>query len=355
MSRESRLAMSAGSLLVLGYCVINSTKSVLEGALVQNLSPEFVAFNSFVVAQAFYFLTLRDKRALKAVVKRCLPDVLMLNVSTAVCWIAVLYAFTVFEPAMANSMIIGLGPTITIVLGLKLRAGTRVLPLELLAAGTMLAAMGYLLAVAWGGESAIGDLPPGKLVFGVVACVLTSVSLSGVTHYTKRLGEAGMSVREMMATRFVVLIVATFVLLVTRGSFGPYSPGNVAAILAISVVGVIVSLYLLQQGIVRTEPITVSMLFGTNLLITYAVQFLDPRLHQSHDTFYGVLVLSLAMCLGTWARRHSRKRDAESPAREPAADTGAEPGPRADRPSTASVPAARAGRREDAGETAPRS
>lgn len=307
MSPSRRLTLAASPLLVLAYCVINSTKSVFEGALVQDLSPEFIAFNSFVVAQAFYFFTLRDKQELKSVVRRCLSDVIMLNISTAVCWIAVLYAFIVFEPAMANSMIIGLGPTITIVLGYKLRPGTKVLPLELVAAGAMLAAMGYLLAMASKGSSAIGDVPTGKLVFGVVACVLTSISLSGVTYYTKRLGDAGMSVRQMMASRFVVLIVATLAILVFRDSFAVYSPGNVGAILAISVIGVIVSLYLLQQGIVRTEPITVSMLFGTNLVITYVVQFFDPRLQQSEDTFFGVLALSAAMCLGTWARWHAGK------------------------------------------------
>ncbi|GAA2942947.1 MULTISPECIES: DMT family transporter [Streptomyces] len=316
MSSSRRLALAAGPLLVLGYCVINSTKSVFEGALVQNLSPEFIAFNSFVVAQAFYFFTLRDKGQLKDVIRRCLPDVVMLNVSTAVCWIAVLYAFTVFEPAMANSVIIGLGPAVTIVLGFKLRPGTKALPLELAAAGGMIVAMAYLVVTASSGDSAIGDVPTGKLVFGIVMCVLTTISLSGVTYYTKRLGDAGMSVRQMMASRFVVLIVATFVILVVRGSFGAYSLGNVGAILAISLVGVIISLYLLQQGIVRTEPITVSMLFGTNLVITYIVQFVDPRLHQSQDTLYGVLAISLAMCLGTWARWRAGRRDADEPGQD---------------------------------------
>ncbi|MER5553535.1 EamA/RhaT family transporter [Streptomyces sp. NPDC002793] len=316
MSSSRRFALAAGPLLVLGYCVINSTKSVFEGALVQDLSPEFIAFNSFLVAQAFYFLTLRDKRELRDVIRRCLPDVVMLNLSTAVCWIAVLYAFTVFEPALANSMIIGLGPAVTIALGFKLRPGTKALPLELVAAGGMIAAMVYLLVTAYQGESAIGEVPTGQLVFGIVMCVLTTISLSGVTYYTKRLGDAGMSVRQMMASRFVVLVVATFVLLVVRDSFGPYSPGNVGAILAISLVGVIISLYLLQQGIVRSEPITVSLLFGTNLAITYVVQYVDPRLHQSQDTLYGVLAISLAMCLGTWARWRVGRRGAEKPGQD---------------------------------------
>ncbi|GIJ26347.1 hypothetical protein Vqi01_15090 [Micromonospora qiuiae] len=301
MSR-SRNAPILGTLLVLGYCVINSTKSVFEGSLVQHLSPEFIAFNSFVIAQGFYFLICRDKKALLATVRRCLPDVIALNVATMVSWVAVLYAFTVFEPAMANSVILGLVPSITIALGFKLRPGVRALRLEVVAALGMLAAMVFLVAAAWHGSSAIGELPKGDLAAGLVYCVLTSFALSAITYFTKRLGDRGMSVQQMMASRFGVLILATLGLLIVRDSFDPYTPRNIGAILLISIVGVIISLYLLQAGIVRTEPITVSMLFGTNLLITYVAQFLDPRLQPSTTTFVGVLVLSAAMCLGAWAR-----------------------------------------------------
>ncbi len=314
----SRFAPFLGTLLVLGYCVINSTKSVFEGSLVQHLSPEFIAFNSFVLAQAFYFLICQDKRALLATIRRCLPEVIALNVSTMVCWVAVLYAFTVFEPAMANSVILGLVPSITIALGFKLRPGVRVLRLELVAALGMLAAMSFLVAAAWTGSSAIGDLPPDDLAAGLIYCVLTSFALAAVTYFTKRLGDKGMSVPQMMASRFGVLIVATLGLLIARNSFGAYTPRNIGAILLISIVGVIISLYLLQAGIVRTEPITVSMLFGTNLIITYVAQSFDPRLHQSTTTFIGVMVLSAAMCLGAWARwRHDRN----NPPHEVSAET----------------------------------
>ncbi|MFG2863476.1 DMT family transporter [Streptomyces sioyaensis] len=305
----NRRAAFMGPLLVLGYCVLNSMKSVLEGALVQNLSPEFLVFNSFVIAQAFYFFTLRDKRALKDAVRRHLPDVVMLNISSAVCWIAVLYAFTVFEPAVANSLINGLVPALTILLGIKLRPGTKALPLEIVAAAAILAGMGFLLSAASRGASATGNVSGGELVFGVVVCVLASTSLAGITYYTKRLGDAGMPVPQILASRFVFLIVATFVLMLARGSFGTYTPQSIGAIFAISVFGVIISLYLLQQGIMRTEPITVSMLFGTNLVITYVAQFLDPRLHQSQHTFIGILILSAAMSLGTWGRWRAGKRD----------------------------------------------
>ncbi|WP_197361092.1 EamA/RhaT family transporter, partial [Streptomyces clavuligerus] len=317
MIPSDRRAALVGPLFVLGYCVINSLKSVLEGSLVQSLSPEFIVVNSFALAQAFYLLTLPDKRGLLADVRRCLSDVVMLNISTAVCWLAFLYAFTVLEPAVVNALINGLVPAITILLGFRLRPGVKALPLEIAAAAGMLAAMGFLLLAAFRGSSAIGEISGGALVFGVVVCVFASTSLSGITYYTKRLGEAGMTVRQILATRFVLLLVSTPVLLVAREGYETYTPRNVLAILAISLVGVIVSIYLLQQGIMRTEPITVSMLFGTNLLITYIAQFLDPRLHQSGETLVGVLVLSAAMCLGTWGRWRAGAAGPAAPATTP--------------------------------------
>ncbi|MEU0603867.1 EamA/RhaT family transporter [Streptomyces sp. NPDC006393] len=306
MTSSDRWAPAAGPALVLGYCVINSAKSVLEGALVQDLSPEFLALNAFLLAQLFYFVVCRDKRALVVAVRRNWADLLAFNVSTTVSWVAVLYAFTVFEPVVANSVIIGLIPSLTILIGKGLRPGTRALPLELFAAGCVLCAMGFLLTTSWSGSSAVGGVSTAELVFGVTACVLTAVAVVGNTFFTKRLSEGGMTVPQMMASRFVLLIVTTFVVMTVRDSAAPYTAGTLTAIAAIGCVGVIISLYLLQQGIVRTEPITVSMLFGTNLAITYVVQFFDPRLHQSATSLIGTAALCLSICLGAWARMRNR-------------------------------------------------
>jgi drug/metabolite transporter (DMT)-like permease len=304
-SPKLKVIALAGPLLVLAYGLINSAKSVLEGALVQRISPEFLALNTFFLAQAFYLLACRDRRRLRAVVQRCLPDVLGYNVSTTISWLAVLYSFTVLEPVVANSIITGLIPSLTILVGRKMRPGTKPLRLEVVAAVGVLTAMVYLAWESWRGTSGTGGLTLGGLLFGLAACALTAAAVAGNTFYTKRLGEAGMTVGEMMTCRFVLLILTTLVIVGIRGSAAPYSGQNILAILLISLVGVIISLYLLQMGIVRTEPITVSMLFGANLVITFAIQFFDPRLPQSAHTFLGVLSLAGFMAIGAWARYRS--------------------------------------------------
>lgn len=311
----ARRAAVAGPLLVLGYCLINSTKSVLEGALVQRMSPEFLAFNTFVIAQGFYLVVCRDKRALVAAVHRNRRDLGWLNLSTAVSWVAVLYAFTVFEPVVANSIIIGLAPSFTILLGFWIRPDARPIRLEVIAALGMLTAMVYLTVISWVGSSAVGELSGGEIAFGLAACVSTSIALSGVVVFTKRLTTAGMTVSQVMASRFVLLLAGTLTILLIRGSFSPYSLNNVLVILLVASVGVILSLHLLQMGIARTEPVTVSMLFGTNIVITYVTQFLDPRLDQSWQVFLGMTVFTLCVCLGTWAR--SRASAPAAPAAEP--------------------------------------
>lgn len=314
----SKSAVGAGLLLVLAYCLINSTKSVFEAALVQHLSPEFIAFHSFLLAGIFFFAVCRNKRALFAAVRSSWTDVLAFNITTTVSWLAVLYAFTVFEPVVANSVILGLIPSITILLGLVMRPGTKVLGLEVTSAIGVLFAISLLVVVTWSGSSATGGITPGGFALGLTACALTSAAVAGNTFYTKRLNEAGMSVPQMMASRFVLIVILALGLLLARESFAPYTPNTVGAVVLIGVVGVIISLYLLQQGIVRTEPITVSLLFGVNVVITYVIQFFDPRLDQSAFSFAGVVLLSLSMCLGAWGRwRHERAKERSREPRSP--------------------------------------
>lgn len=338
--------LAAGPLLVLCYCVINSIKVVVEGALIQDLTPEFLAFHVFLVAQLFFLGACRDVRALVGSVRRAWAPMLVFNVTTAVSWLAVLYALTVFEPVVANSIIIGLVPSISIVMSLRLQ-GTRVVRWELIAALGVLGSLVYLSTVAWSGSSAIGDISTAGFLFGLLMCLLTAVAVVGNTFCTKRLSASGMSVSQMMACRFVLLIVLTYVLLLTRDSFAPYTAANIGTVLAISALGVIVSLYLLQQGIVRTEPNTVSLLFGTNLLITYAVQLFDPRLEQSWATLTGVLLLTVSMVAGVWARMRDSAGEAGVDT-APAATDGNAPATTGTGPEQSKTPATLPERAHDA-------
>jgi drug/metabolite transporter (DMT)-like permease len=308
MTLPRSLVPLLGPLCVLAFCVINAVKAVFEGALVQHISPEFLALNYFLLAQLVYLMSHSDKRRLVASVRRNLSDVIAFNLTTALSWLAVLYALATFEPVVVNSIITGLVPSLTIVLGGWLRPGTRPLQLEVLAALGMLATMGYLVVISFRGSSAVGQLSTAEWTFGIFSCGVTAAAVAGNTHYTKRLSEAGMTVREMMACRFVLLIIASAVILTLRHSATAYTPSLVLVYLVLAVFGVLFALHVLQIGITHTEPITVSLLFGTNLTLTFLSQYFDPRLHQSAETLYGVLALTAFVVLGPWARYRLERR-----------------------------------------------
>ncbi|MGW1196728.1 EamA/RhaT family transporter [Streptomyces sp. NPDC002536] len=299
-------ATRLGPLLVLAYCVVNGAKSVFEGALVHRLSPEFLAFNAFLCAQLWFLWLCRDRRSLLVAVRRSLGDVVAYNIATAVSWLAVLYAFTELEPAVTNSLVVGLVPVGTMALGTRMRAGTRVLPGEKAAAAGLLASMAVLAALAWHDRGGGGSMS--GFAVGLAGCVLTAVAVACCTHCTKRLAEAGMSVSEMMATRFVLLLLACPVLMWARDGYGTYRDGGLVLWSLVNGVAVIVALYLLQQGIVRTEPLTVSFLLAANLVVTYAFQFLDPSLDQSWPTFAAVLAVTAFVVLGVRARTGTSAR-----------------------------------------------
>ncbi|MFB7505318.1 EamA/RhaT family transporter [Streptomyces broussonetiae] len=317
-----RAGTLVGPLLVLSYCVANSVKSVVEGRLVQDISPEFYAFNAFFVIQVLYLALCRDHRALLAAVRRCLPDVLAYNVTTTLSWVAVLYALRVFEPAVTNSLIVGMVPVLTILIGGRLRPQARPSRTEVLSSLGVLASMGYLAAMTLTGSSGTGSVSAGGFVLGVVASVVTAAAVAGNTFYTKRLGEAGMKPGQMMACRFPLLLVSTLVLFLVRGSAAPYSAVNVTLFLVLGL-GVAGTLLLLQVGITRTEPMTVSLLFGSNLILTFAIQFFDPRIDQSVHTLIGVLLLTGFILWGSLSGvRQAAGADREPPrAPAPATDT----------------------------------
>jgi drug/metabolite transporter (DMT)-like permease len=307
MRSGDRLALVSGPVCVLTFCLINAVKSVFEGALVQHISPEFLAFNYFVLAQVIYFGLYRDKRQLAAVVRRCHRDVLAFNVTTALSWLAVLYALVAFEPVVVNSLITGLVPSLTILLGLKLRPGAVPRRIEVVAAAGVLATMVYLAAVSLQGSSGLGRLRLSEWTLGVAACLVTAAAVAGNTHFTKRLSEAGMTVPAMMASRFPLLLVASAVIITVRGSATPYSPELTLTFIGLAVIGVFGALHVLQVGISRTEPTTVSLLFGSNLILTFLFQYFDPRVRQSALTLAGVLVLTAFIVLGARTRNRANR------------------------------------------------
>jgi len=73
--KADRSPIVPGTVFVLGYTLMNAGKSVFEGHVLASLTPAFIAFNCFVLAQVVYIGLHRDRRGLitrvRAIRARC--------------------------------------------------------------------------------------------------------------------------------------------------------------------------------------------------------------------------------------------------------------------------------------------
>lgn len=296
-----------GPMLVLCFSTITAVRSVFEGALLQKISPEFVALSTFGIAQVIYIITCKDWAGLLHAMRRSWRNVIFLNLTSAGSWVGFLYALAVLEPAVSHAIIMGLVPIITLLLARWLRPQAPALRLEIVASLGILLAMLYLAALTWYGDSAVGSVTLGAFVIGVISCVATAASLSANTIVSRRLSDSGMSARQVMTCRFPLTIIATFVLVIVRDSAAPFTAWNMFAFVVLALVGVMGALYLLQLGISKTEPVTVGLMMPAVVPITYVIQFFDPRLDQSLDSLAGVVLITGSLLLGIWARQRGNR------------------------------------------------
>lgn len=307
MWRREAAWVVPGAVYVLGYTLMNAAKSVFEGWVLVTLSPAFIAVNCFVLAQIVYLATHRERGALLAKARGAWRHVVAINVTTALSWLAMLYALDALEPAVVNGLFVGAIPLITLALAPRLRPNTPILRQELVAAVGCALSVLALVAVSAQGLSGLGALPWTTVAVGVVAALLTALGVSTNIYVTKALTERDFSSADIMTVRFTLLNVVAFAILASEGSWLPYTPATIGTIAVLTVVGVFIGIYLLQIGISRTEPMTVSLLFSTNLIFTYLAQLADPRLAVSQASLVCVLLLTAFTVYGTVSLRRARK------------------------------------------------
>ena len=308
----TRLSKGVGPLV--GFAVLTAALDVYAGNQLQRHSPATVAAISFTLAAAF-FLAVSHLRQGTAATWRPLrtsrPDVVMINITTAVTWLSMLYALKYLEPAVVTAVGLALGPLLTVVLAPLLRPGTSVLRAEVLVSAGIAV---LIVVLAWGsftGRSAIGESGWLPTAIGIVLTLLTGIGSVANVIYSKRLSDAGLTPQGVLAVRFFLMITVTWVITATSPA-----PGVVAALLpsvAIAVVGGAVPLYLLQVGIQYTEPMTASILLTFSPVFAFLLQLLDQRLSPSLLTLASVVGIVVLVVLGTLAReRHDARVAAAS-------------------------------------------
>jgi drug/metabolite transporter (DMT)-like permease len=301
-------SMLRGVLPLTGFAALTAALDVFAGNQLEQLRPATVAAVSFTLAAVVFlaFALLRDGVAVTfRPVRELRGDVVMINVTTAATWLSMLFALRYLEPAVVNVVGIALGPVLTLVLNPLLRKGSAILRGEAWVAVGIGVLIGLLVWGSFTGHSGL-DRTPGETLAGVALVLVTGVGSVANVIYSKRLSDAELPPRRVLAVRFFLILAMTWVLVAVDDAPGIGAAFGPSALIA--ALGVALPLYLLQVGIKRTEPITASILLTLSPLFAYLMQLADNRLTPSVLTLGCVVGIVALVSAGTIARlRHNRE------------------------------------------------
>lgn len=283
-----------GVLFVGLFNFLGAFQEVYLGNLFQQVDPLLVMVTTFTITALFFLvIEVRNLPKLLSTIKSQWKTVLAVNVSTTLSWVGFFMALKYLEPAVVSAMCFAIGPVLTTLTSKFLRSEVPLLKMEAVAAGGTLIGLGILALTTITGTSSIGAMSSSMAVIGLIFSVLSALGIMGNTFFQKRLSEGGLTARQVMCVRFWLLLVVGM-------AFGPKFTLHAVGMgtffmqsLFIAGVTVILPLYILQLGIERLEPITVSLILAAMPIMTFFLQLFDSRLAPSLYTLSGV-----TLCLG---------------------------------------------------------
>ena len=307
MFNQTNLASTAlvGIMLVTLYALCTAGREVFVGHVVQQLDPFLLAFSCFSLITIFFVAILikKDFKQFRLDIKNNSASIWGLNISTAVFWTTSMYALKFIEPSIENSIYTAIGPAITFFYLLSIgRTSYRESKIELLCAMGIFALILLMVAITLFGKTGVGEVEYMSALMGIFLCALAGVGIVANTFFSKNLSMAGMSTNFVLATRFFFLILVTLLLIIFTQSSWVQLVEYHQQIILLAFLGIGLPLFILQKGIERTDPITVSFIVVLGPIFTYGLEIFDNRLTLTMYTLVNINLMVFLVILSIWNR-----------------------------------------------------
>lgn len=200
--------------------------------------------------------------------------VMKLNAASVLAFMGFYFALKYVESAIVSALEMGIGPLFVLILAVIAKES---IPKAqwMIAFGTLLACAVMIVAVL-SGKSAVQVEISGPVILALLASIGCGVGAVLCTMYSKKLSEAGWTSSMILANRYYGIILLSFI--ATFDIFFIYFSGNISWIMAVTAIGVMLPMYLLQVGIQHCSALMVMMSLCFVPIFTFFFQLFDSRL-----------------------------------------------------------------------------
>lgn len=258
---------SLGLLLVFSYVILSSTKDIVLERLLSIANPADYLAIVFGVATVIYWVVSKvktDAAPVRVSARTVLPAMIALNIVTLGNWFGLYYSLKYLSAPAVSVLYAGVIPVATLIVNAIVRKVIAPRREVLCAAGL------FLTAFYWFTES-LSVATYQQTVLGLVFLIGSAFTIASTTVLSKKLSDSNVPTAIVMAHRFYLLLIVAGALASPVAILTHVVLDNIWVVLFVAVGGTVVSLWALQKGIEKTDPMTTNLVISAGPVITLAL------------------------------------------------------------------------------------
>lgn len=305
MANDSTLRIKEklpGYLAMIGWAITTAGASVYTGKVAANIDPIFLCFGTFLYVIVFFLATrIMQARSFCRKINTNKGSVLIINVTTLCCWVGTIYPLKYIEPSIVNAIIFSALPISTLLIGLVIYKNKNVAKIDFICAGLLLLGIIYLSGIYLNNQTAIHITSTEVALCALLTTIFAGAMLAANTIYTKKLVHLKFSPFDILASRFILIIMVTVVYL-CQSIFYLSSLQAWIDMAIIATTFIILPQILFQYALQYLEPITISFLTPLMLIMVYFCEFGNKDLNPQSWSILGIIYISLISLYSAFMR-----------------------------------------------------
>lgn len=257
---SARYRLLTGVLCVLGFVLISDIRDIYLEQHIKVENPFDYLLIVFSLTALFYAVTnlVKGPNVPSAETSGFKANIVWLNLATASNWLGWYLSLKYLTAPTVVALYAGIIPLATWIVNRLLRSASATSSADWLSAVLL-----FSCAVAWAFSNVL-SLQGTQAATGLALVAMCSFSIAATTVVSKRLADLEVPARRIMAHRFYILLVVAFCMSSPAAELLDVASRNYQVLLLATSAGTILTLWLLQKGIERCEPVLTALLIATS-------------------------------------------------------------------------------------------